>query len=170
VDEVLSTMIRKIIKEELANVATEVSDLKHEVKMLQCDLKKQTEIIQNLLKMNSSNNQTKAETEITSTRGMHSSTSPSHRIVKKLEKSADEELPDFPFWSNVLTIIEKLISKPSFDTWLKGTNAKLLDDQTIIVLSENEFQSTWLEERYKSLIKNALEEVSDIHFTIEFRT
>jgi hypothetical protein len=168
-DEVLSNMIRKIIKEEIANVITEVNDLKKEVKILQCDIKKQTDIIQNLLKMNSSNNQTKVETEMTSTRELLSSIIPSHRIEKKLEIKSNEELPDFPLWSNVLNNIEKLISKPSFDTWLKGTNAKQIDEETIVVLSENEFQSTWLRERYQSLIKNALDGVSDNTFSIEFR-
>jgi chromosomal replication initiation ATPase DnaA len=167
--EVLSNMIRKIIKEELANVITEVSDLKKEVKMLQCDLKKHANITQNLLKMNSLINQTKVETEMTSTRELLTSSIPSHRTVKTSEIKDYEELPDFHLWSNVLNNIEKLISKPSFDTWLKGTNAKQIDEETIVVLIENEFQSTWLGERYQTLIKNALDEVSDITFSIEFR-
>jgi hypothetical protein len=168
-DEVLSNMIRKIIKEEIANVITEVSDLKKEVKMLQCDLKKHRDITQNLLKMNSLINQTKVETEMTSTRELLTSSIPSHRTVKTSEIKDYEELPDFHLWSNVLNNIEKLISKPSFGTWLKGTNAKQLDEETIIVLSENEFQSTWLRERYQTLIKNALDGVSDNTFSIEFR-
>jgi tRNA U54 and U55 pseudouridine synthase Pus10 len=161
-DEALNSMLRKIIKEELSSVTNEVSDLKKEVKMLHTDLQKQLNIIQEQLKMTSEN--TKGEIPI----------SINHRVTGMIEKKigmkANQDLPDFPFWNQVLDKIEQTISKPSFETWLNGTNAKQLDETTIIVFSKNEFQAGWLEQRFESLIIDALKEVSDITFKIEFRS
>jgi hypothetical protein len=168
-DEVLSRMIRKIIKEELSNVITEVGDLKIEVKKLQISLQKQSDIIQNQLKMISLNNQNKVEKENNSTIELVTSNQ-NGMIEKKLEMKTYEDLPDYPFWNKVLMTIEKRISKPSFDTWLKGTNAKQLHEDKMIVFSQNDFQASWLEQRYKSLIIDVLKEVSDITFEIEFRS
>jgi hypothetical protein len=168
-DEVLSRMIRKIIKEELSNVITEVGDLKIEVKKLQISLQKLSDIIQNQLKMISLNNQNKVEKENNSTIELVTSNQ-NGMIEKKLEMKTYEDLPDYPFWNKVLMTIEKRISKPSFDTWLKGTNAKQLHEDKMIVFSQNDFQASWLEQRYKSLIIDVLKEVSDITFEIEFRS
>jgi hypothetical protein len=88
---------------------------------------------------------------------------------KKLAKINTENLSNFPLWDKVLSNIEKAISKPSFDTWLKDTYAKQLDKDTIIIFSQNDFQASWLEERYRNLIIDALKEVSEITFNIEFR-
>lgn len=169
-DEVLSSMIRKIIKEELSNVITEVTDLKKEVKMLQISLQKQSDISQDQLKLNSLNNQIKIEKEINSKRDLPTSNNQNGMKEKKISMKAYENLPDYPFWDKVLMIIEKRISKPSFDTWLKGTNAQQLDEDKIIVFSQNDFQSSWLEQRFRSLIIDGLKEVSDITFEIEFRS
>jgi hypothetical protein len=167
-DEVLIRMIRKIIKEELSNVITEVGDLKIEVKKLQISLQKQSDITQNQLKMISLINQNKVEKENNSTIELVTSNNQNGMIEKKLEMKTYEDLPDYPFWNKVLMTIEKRISKPSFDTWLKGTNAKQLDEDKMIVFSQNDFQASWLEQRYKSLIIDVLKEVSDITFEIEF--
>jgi hypothetical protein len=69
------------------------------------------DIIQEQLEIISLNNQSKVETEMTSYRDLLTSNIPSHRTEKKLEIKAYEELPEFPFWRNVLNNIEKLISK-----------------------------------------------------------
>jgi hypothetical protein len=169
-DEVLSRMIRKIIKEELSNVITEVGDLKIEVEKLQISLQKQSDIIQNQLKMISLNNQNKVEKENNSTIELLTSNNQNGMTEKKLEMKIYADLPDYPFWNQVLKNIEKRISKPSFDTWLKGTNAKQLDADKMIVFSQNDFQASWVEQRYKSLIIDVLKEVSDLTFEIEFRS
>jgi hypothetical protein len=169
-DEVLIRMIRKIIKEELSNVITEVGDLKIEVEKLQISLQKQSDIIQNQLKMISLNNQNKVEQEKNSTRELLTRNNQRAMTEKKIEMNAYEDLPDYPFWNKVLMNIEKRISKPSFDTWLKGTNAKQLDADKMIVFSQNDFQASWVEQRYKSLIIDVLKEVSDLTFEIEFRS
>ena len=74
----------------------------------------------------------------------------------------------FHFWNQVLSEIQSVVSKPSYDTWIKGTLAKIVDEDTIVVLSKNEFQSDWLEERYKDTIFHAIKSVAGRTFELEF--
>ena len=59
-------------------------------------------------------------------------------------------------WNQTLSNIEKKISKPSFDTWLKSTKAHVLQGDTLIVTAPNEFARDWLEGRYSQLISGVL--------------
>ncbi|MCM3671523.1 hypothetical protein M3181_21420 [Mesobacillus maritimus] len=74
----------------------------------------------------------------------------------------------FHFWNQVLSEIQTVVSKPSYDTWIKGTLAKIVDEDTIVVLSKNEFQSDWLEGRYKDTIFHAVKSVAGRTFELEF--
>ena len=62
-----------------------------------------------------------------------------------------EKLPHFieDFYSSKM---EKKISKPSFETWLKSTKAYMLQGDILTVTAPNEFARDWLEERYSHLI------------------
>ncbi len=70
-------------------------------------------------------------------------------------------------WTNVLDSISKKLSKPSFETWLAKTTAKIEDD-VIIITAQNEFAVDWLEERYKVLIFETVREVAGQTYDIEF--
>ncbi|MDQ0271275.1 DnaA N-terminal domain-containing protein [Cytobacillus purgationiresistens] len=57
--------------------------------------------------------------------------------------------------NNLLTFIEKKVSKPSFDTWFQNIIVKKnLTD--IIIYSNSQFNKDWLEEKYDSIIREAL--------------
>ncbi len=60
-------------------------------------------------------------------------------------------------WSIVLEKISEKITKPSFETWFKGTEAEIEGD-TLIIKGQNSFAADWLEERYKSLIYETVRE------------
>lgn len=79
-----------------------------------------------------------------------------------------QDLKDVGKWGAVLEIIQEQISKPSFDTWLKNTTAKYLDDETIVVFADNQFQKDWLEDRYKEIIFFAVKRVLGTTYEIEF--
>ncbi|WP_066372348.1 DnaA N-terminal domain-containing protein [Neobacillus fumarioli] len=79
-------------------------------------------------------------------------------------------LKDFELWNQVLLKLQQTLSKPSFDTWFSGTIAKLLDEDVMLVLCKNEFQSDWLSERYKEVIFFTVEEVAGRTFELEFAT
>lgn len=71
-------------------------------------------------------------------------------------------------WNQALGKIEKKISKPSFETWLKSTKAYLLQGDTLTVTAPNEFARDWLEERYSHLISDVLFELTGEELEAKF--
>ncbi|MBS4207173.1 chromosomal replication initiator protein DnaA [Bacillus sp. FJAT-50079] len=73
-------------------------------------------------------------------------------------------------WDKVLSRIEKKVSKPSFDTWLKSTKAHELQSDTMVIMAPNEFARDWLEGRYSPLISSQLYEIIGEELHIKFIT
>ncbi|SEN42448.1 chromosomal replication initiator protein [Mesobacillus persicus] len=71
-------------------------------------------------------------------------------------------------WNTALSKVEKKISKPSFDTWLKSTKAHSLQGDTLTITAPNEFARDWLEERYSQLISGIIYEITGENLTIKF--
>ncbi|MGG3561554.1 chromosomal replication initiator protein DnaA [Neobacillus rhizosphaerae] len=71
-------------------------------------------------------------------------------------------------WNAALANIEKKISKPSFDTWLKSTKAHSLQGYLLIITAPNEFARDWLEERYSQLISGILYEITGEELSVKF--
>lgn len=71
-------------------------------------------------------------------------------------------------WNIVLGKVEEKISKPSFETWLKQTEAYELRGDTIIVVAPNEFARDWLEDRYSQLLSEIVENIVGEQLTIKF--
>ncbi|GGM28662.1 chromosomal replication initiator protein DnaA [Paraliobacillus quinghaiensis] len=71
-------------------------------------------------------------------------------------------------WASTLESIKEKVSKPSYDTWLKNTNADSITDDTLIVSAPNEFARDWLESRYTNLISDALFEVTGAKLKTKF--
>lgn len=71
-------------------------------------------------------------------------------------------------WNNVLASIEKKISKPSYDTWLKSTKAHSLQGDMLIITAPNEFARDWLEQRYSPLISGTLTEITGEELAVKF--
>lgn len=71
-------------------------------------------------------------------------------------------------WNETLKKIEGKISKPSFDTWLKSTEAIDLNDQIITIAAPNEFARDWLENSYSKLISDTLFELTGTEMEPKF--
>jgi chromosomal replication initiator protein len=71
-------------------------------------------------------------------------------------------------WRQTLSIIEKELSKPSFETWLKSTKAISYTEDLVTVSVPNEFAKDWLEGRYASLIKDSLHIVLNRDIEVKF--
>jgi len=71
-------------------------------------------------------------------------------------------------WNAALANIEKKISKPSFDTWLKSTKAHSLQGNLLVITAPNEFARDWLEERYSQLISGILYEITGEELSVKF--
>ena len=71
-------------------------------------------------------------------------------------------------WEQTLKTIEKKISKPSYETWLKSTKAESLQKDTLIITAPNEFARDWLESRYSDLISKTILDLTGAELTIKF--
>ncbi|WP_423800265.1 chromosomal replication initiator protein DnaA [Neobacillus sp. SAB-20_R2A] len=71
-------------------------------------------------------------------------------------------------WHAALANIEKKISKPSFDTWLKSTKAHSLQGDLLVITAPNEFARDWLEERYSQLISGILYDITGEELAVKF--
>jgi chromosomal replication initiator protein len=71
-------------------------------------------------------------------------------------------------WNAALANIEKKISKPSYDTWLKSTKAHSLQGDLLVITAPNEFARDWLEERYSQLIAGILYEITGEELSVKF--
>src|SRR5699024_7174388 len=60
------------------------------------------------------------------------------------------------------------ISKPSFETWLKHTEARDLKEDTFYVSVPNEFTKNWLDQRYTQIISALLYEVTGVNLQVKF--
>ena len=71
-------------------------------------------------------------------------------------------------WNKALADIEKKISKPSFDTWLKSTKAHSLQGDSLVITAPNEFARDWLEGRYSQLISGVLYDITGEELEVKF--
>src|SRR5699024_1958092 len=60
------------------------------------------------------------------------------------------------------------ISKPSYDTWLSQTDARSMNDKTLIVAVPNEFTKNWLDQRYTDIIDTLLHEITGNELSVKF--
>lgn len=72
------------------------------------------------------------------------------------------------FWRNVLTQIEQKISKPSFDTWLKGTRLIHYNGSDMTIAVPNAFIKDWLEVHYVNIIADILADTTGEALSIQF--
>src|SRR5690625_5840694 len=64
--------------------------------------------------------------------------------------------------------MKEKISKPSFETWLKHTEARDLKEDTFYVSVPNEFTKNWLDQRYTQVISALLYEVTGVNLQVKF--
>jgi chromosomal replication initiator protein len=73
-------------------------------------------------------------------------------------------------WQEVLKLIANKLSKPSFDTWFKQTQAIKLKKDTITIEVPNEFTRDWLDSKYRPLIEEMLFEVTGTELQVKLIT
>jgi chromosomal replication initiator protein len=71
-------------------------------------------------------------------------------------------------WNQVLQSVESKLSKPSFETWLKYTELKEIDEEhnQATIIAQNEFARDWVETRYSSLLEDLLYEATNTRYAI----
>ncbi len=73
-------------------------------------------------------------------------------------------------WRSVLSEIEKNLSKPSFETWLKSTRPLSFQDNTMVIEVPNNFTRDWLKNHYRKTITSAITKVSQFECEVVFVT
>jgi len=71
-------------------------------------------------------------------------------------------------WQQALTRIERHLSKPSFETFLKAMRPMVLDQDVFVFSVPSRFAKEWLEGRYRSLIAETLQEVLTRGVDVQF--
>src|SRR5699024_7586559 len=71
-------------------------------------------------------------------------------------------------WDEILDKMKEKISKTSFETWLKHTEARDLKEDTFYVSVPNEFTKNWLDQRYTQIISALLYEVNGVNVKVKF--
>ena len=71
-------------------------------------------------------------------------------------------------WNQALAQIEKKLSKPSFETWMKSTKAHSLQGDTLTITAPNEFARDLLESRYLHLIADTIYELTGEELSVKF--
>lgn len=71
-------------------------------------------------------------------------------------------------WAQVLSRIQQKVSKPSFETWLKATEAVDYQNETLYVAAPNDFARDWLDSRYADIVRDTLKDVTNSIIGIRF--
>ncbi len=71
-------------------------------------------------------------------------------------------------WDQTLSLIKTELTEVSFNTWLKTIKPLSIDNNTINLSVPNDFNKEILENRYMSLIANALQQVTSIKLEPSF--
>ncbi|MDD3074371.1 MAG: DnaA N-terminal domain-containing protein, partial [Eubacteriales bacterium] len=71
-------------------------------------------------------------------------------------------------WNKTLDLIEQRISGPSFETWLKETEALSIIGDNLVIGVPTDFIKEWLENRYAQLICDVLYEVTGTRIQVTF--
>ncbi|NLW22028.1 MAG: chromosomal replication initiator protein DnaA [Tissierellia bacterium] len=71
-------------------------------------------------------------------------------------------------WNEALKLIKVELTEVSFNTWLKTIKPITKSDDRIILAAPNEFTKGILEGRYLNLIKNAIAQITEKEYSIQF--
>jgi len=80
----------------------------------------------------------------------------------------NELLDDKDIFSLVKLQMQKKISKPSYEAWMKDVYFSSIESDQMTLVAPNVFARDWLEERYADLIKFLLKSINGKDYTIRF--
>jgi chromosomal replication initiator protein len=78
------------------------------------------------------------------------------------------ELTAAELWSRILQLVQGGLPEQAFRTWLFGTRATGLSEESLLVEAPDHFHGQWLEDRYGPLLENAAERILGRSLRISF--
>lgn len=73
-------------------------------------------------------------------------------------------------WKATLESLKEKVSKPSFETWLKSTQAQGFENNMLTIEVPNDFSREWLANHYKTIISDSLQSLTGTTVHIQFVT
>jgi chromosomal replication initiator protein len=69
------------------------------------------------------------------------------------------EIPIDNLWSQVLERLQRELSRPTFETWIKTASAERLENNCLVVCTPNPFARNWLQKYYINTIANVVQDI-----------
>ncbi|MGF1535815.1 MAG: chromosomal replication initiator protein DnaA [Elainellaceae cyanobacterium] len=63
------------------------------------------------------------------------------------------------FWNQVLERLQLQLSRPTFETWIKTATVEQLDDDTLVLQTQNPFARSWIQKYYLNAIEDVVHDI-----------
>ena len=75
-----------------------------------------------------------------------------------------------PIWAEVQQLLQKNLSKPSFETWVRPAKFNCFKNGCLTLVTPNNFTSDWLRKNYSETIEKAAEEICGHNVKVVFKS
>jgi len=75
-----------------------------------------------------------------------------------------------PIWAEVQQLLQKNLSKPSFETWIRPAKFDRFENGLLTLIAPNTFASDWLRKNYCETIEKAAEEICGHNVKVIFKS
>ena len=75
-----------------------------------------------------------------------------------------------PIWAEVQQLLQKNLSKPSFETWIRPAKFSCFVNGLLTLTTPNNFTSDWLRKNYSETIEKAAEEICGHNVKVIFKS
>lgn len=87
-------------------------------------------------------------------------------------KPGSEDAPrlveDDPIWSQALAELAQQMTTATFETWMRGTALRSLEDGRAVIVAPNDYARSWLDDRLRATIKRTLGGIVQRSVAVEF--
>lgn len=88
--------------------------------------------------------------------------------IAQYNDSMQNEMDSKKLWSDCMSSLEKVVSRPNFTTWFKQTHISKIDDGVVSIGVPNEFAKDWLHNKFHKTILKALVDEAPFIKGVEF--
>ncbi|MDC3171204.1 chromosomal replication initiator protein DnaA [Prochlorococcus sp. AH-716-E13] len=75
-----------------------------------------------------------------------------------------------PIWAEVQQLLQKNLSKPSFETWIRPAKFNCFENGLLTLVTPNNFTSDWLRKNYSETIEKAAEKICGHNVKVVFKS
>ncbi len=75
-----------------------------------------------------------------------------------------------PIWAEVQQLLQKNLSKPSFETWIRPAKFNCFENGLLTLITPNNFTSDWLRKNYSQTIEKAAKEICGHNVKVIFKS